>query len=365
MLHHYTIKNISLSFPLVVISFFVLLFGAFSDVANAQCIDGDCLNGHGIFIYGDHSIYIGKFRDGKANGQGTCYYSTGTKYVGEWSDHQFHGIGTYYFEDGQADHGVWTFGELAQAQPLEDQFAGRTPLTWAVVVGAAGYQHLSPLDFPDDDAHRIVAFLKSPAGGAIKDEQIKILIDEGATKGNIIRHLHQTIEQVAPQDRLIFYFSGHGFEDALAPINIKGQQNKLYHKEIINLINSNPAQQRLCLIDACFVSGDDPIKSKNSQQKIQSDNYYEQFKTQPNTAFIFSASMKEASIEHRGLRQGVFSHFLLEGLGGAADSQGDKVVTIEEAANYVKERVRIYTNNYQNPTIINTFSNNTPLSSLD
>ena len=47
----------------------------------------------------------------------------------------------------------------------------------------ASYKHMPALQYTDDDAYRMYAFLKSPEGGALKDEQIKILVDDAATKG--------------------------------------------------------------------------------------------------------------------------------------------------------------------------------------
>ena len=60
---------------------------------------------------------------------------------------------------------------------------------WAVIIGVADYSHMPALKYTDDDAYRMYAFLKSPEGGALKDEQIKILIDENATKEKINKNI--------------------------------------------------------------------------------------------------------------------------------------------------------------------------------
>ena len=66
-----------------------LLFGtlfstmsAFGEV-RSKCIEGDCHNGEGTFIYHDGGKYVGMFKDGKMHGQGTFTYHDGGKYVGE------------------------------------------------------------------------------------------------------------------------------------------------------------------------------------------------------------------------------------------------------------------------------------------
>jgi hypothetical protein len=51
---------------------------------------------------------------------------------------------------------------------------------------------------------------------------------------------------------------------------------------------------------------------------------------------------------------GVFTHFLLEALRGAADEDGDQIVTLGESVEYVRDRVRRETGNAQIPTISQT-----------
>ena len=46
---------------------------------------------------------------------------------------------------------------------------------------------------------------------------------------------------------------------------------------------------------------------------------------------------------------GVFTHFLLDGLQGAGDSDGNGIVTFTEVFQYVSDNVRDATNGRQNP----------------
>jgi hypothetical protein len=48
-----------------------------------KCIQGDCVNGVGTFVYQDGTRYVGEWRDGKQHGQGTETYPDGSKYAGE------------------------------------------------------------------------------------------------------------------------------------------------------------------------------------------------------------------------------------------------------------------------------------------
>lgn len=333
----------------------------------SQCIKGDCLEGQGIYIYKDHTIYIGQFSNQKANGFGTCYYSSGAKYSGFWRDHAYHGKGTYFYPDGVVEFGEWANGKMNQAQEWIDSTAGRAPISWAVVVGVSNYKHLKPLHYTDDDAYRVMAFLQSPKGGAIEDEHLKILVDDGATRANIIQGLHEIVRKIGAKDQLIFYFSGHGFEDAFAPIDYDGNLYKLYHQEVLNIVKNASAQNKLCIVDACFSgSMENPAILKSKVSTDIKNAYFQKFvEDEQQTSYIFSSQAEEASIEHRGLRQGVFSYFLLKGLKGEADANEDGKVTVQEISAYLETAVSTYTNNYQRPIILNGNKNATVISELN
>src|SRR5690606_27266621 len=77
---------------------------------------------------------------------------------------------------------------------------------WAVIVGVSSYNHMPTLRYTDDDAYRMFAFLKSPEGGALTDEQIKVLIDEEATKQNIENTMREVYSKAGPNDLIMLYF---------------------------------------------------------------------------------------------------------------------------------------------------------------
>ena len=75
------------------------------------------------------------------------------------------------------------------------------------------------LRYTDDDAYRFYAFLKSPEGGALPDEQIRILIDEEATREGVLEAMADVFGQAGPKDLVLFYFSGHGLNGSFLPID--------------------------------------------------------------------------------------------------------------------------------------------------
>ena len=128
---------------------------------------------------------------------------------------------------------------------------------WAVIVGVANYEEEeAKLNYCDDDAYKMYAFFKSPAGGAIPDERIKLLIDEDATGQNISKALRYVSENALSEDVIIFYFSGHGSSNALLARDFtRNYTGVINHSDINNYINNTKAKFAYCIVDACHSAG--------------------------------------------------------------------------------------------------------------
>lgn len=325
------------------------------------CIEGDCTNGFGTFQYEDGSKYTGAFRAGYPNGHGAIFYPGGERFVGMMQDGKLHGKGTLYYADGRTIAGYWENGKYVQsgnmeapkpfADPQPEQEPERKVKIWAVIIGVSTYEHMKVLRYTDDDAYRFFAFLKSPQGGAVADEQIKILIDEDATHRKILQNMRQVFGRAGENDLVVLYFSGHGLPGAFLPIDFDGYNNKLFHQEINQIMTQSRARYKLCIADACH-SGSMLASRSGDIDEYLVDNYYRTLaQAQPGTALIMSSKSEETSLEASGLRQGVFSHYLIRGLKGDADINKDKDVTIQELFNFVYHQVRHYTGNLQSPII--------------
>ena len=231
---------------------------------------------------------------------------------------------------------------------------------WAVIVGAAQYTYMPTLRYTDDDAYLFYAFLKSPEGGALPDRQIQLLIDEDASKANIQHAIKRVFYQADENDVILFYFSGHGVQGAFLPIDFDGIGNKLTHLELKQMVGQSKAKHKLIVADACHSGG---LISISDSRKIDLSGYYSAFEeASGGTALLMSSKSAEYSWEDEGLRSGVFSHFFIKGLKGAADFDESQIVTISEIFNYVQFQVKDATENAQNPIITGDFNLNMPVS---
>ena len=331
-----------------------------------------CKTGKGIYTYRDGSVYTGEFKDGFPEGQGVCEYANGDRYQGGWKDHGPNGQGMIHFHSGRVYAAIWENGtpvkELQkEEEPRKNQQKFRSAKAeespevniYAVVIGVANYTHMPRLKYTDDDAYQIYAFLKSPEGGAIPEDQIKVLVDENATKENILSSMENTFWRADENDVIILYFSGHGLEGNFLPFDYDGYNNRLAHNDIMDIIDNSKAKHKVFFADACHSGSLESTKSPLSQSL---GSYFKRFeKAEGGTAILASSKGEEVSMEYSGLRQGVFSHYLIRGLKGAADYNDDKIVTITELYDYVYTGVGEYTFNGQHPTISGDYDRDMPV----
>lgn len=332
------------------------------------CISGNCVNGKGTFKYSNHGLYEGYFFAEKADGFGVYHFPDGDIYIGEWLNHEFHGQGTMYYNDGTILKGTWKNGFFKNIIEEEALVAGfdftekrQTGKIWVLLVGVSEYENLPNLKYTDDDAFKLNSFFKSPAGGALADEQIRVLIDGDATQNKILKELQLMSKKANENDLILFYFSGHGFVGSFVPHDYsKGSETLIYHQEIVEILKGSKAKSKVVIADACHAGSMD-TKGECCGNLLAT--YYNAFrKSKGGTVLLLSSKADEISLESQGLRQGLFSHFLLKGLKGQADKDTDNIITISELYNYVYSNVRFVTSGSQTPVIHGDFDVNLPLS---
>jgi hypothetical protein len=245
------------------------------------------------------------------------------------------------------------------------------PRVWAVVVGVSDYSEaqnaegLADLRYAHSDAQRIYDFLRSPEGGAVPAAQISLLTNENATADNVLAAANKLFSQAAPKDLVLFYFSGHGEMNTFLAYN-----SDLMHSDLEKAFINSPATQRLCIADACHSGSWEGrkryVKNTADDEELRR-MYYENLRLQSNLIALFMGTgyKQFAYEESNNANQGVFTHFYLKGLGGEADANKDRIITVQEIYEYVKQNVFEKTkslNPPQVPQIQGFYDNSMPLS---
>jgi Tfp pilus assembly protein PilF len=236
---------------------------------------------------------------------------------------------------------------------VENKNAG-TGNTYAVVVGISKYESMGipQLEYAHKDALFFANYLKSKAGGAVPEENIRLLVNESATYAAIYDALDWLLTTCHKDDLVYFYFSGHGdMENStiyklgfLLSYNTPRTNyinNAVRIEDLNNIANtlSVKVNAKVVLItDACH-SG-----------KLAGTDYRgtflvgDQLRTvQKKEIRITSCAPDQLSAEDEGWGggRGVFSYYLVNGLEGMADNDQDKIVTVNEIKNYLDSSLAV------------------------
>lgn len=351
-----------------------------------ECLVGTCKEGYGKSKDNQGNVYNGEFKKGQYSGFGEMRYNNGDRYKGLWKNDLAHGQGSYYFNNGHVNT-----GEFAEGKYTHNKMK-----VWAVVVGVADYQHFQKLNYTTRDAQRVYAFLRSIEGGAVPEDQIKLLLDKEATAFNIMNTAADLYEKADTNDLIIFYFAGHGKNGAFLPYNYDGTDANLLHHGLVNsLLKDSPAKYKLCAVDACHsgsfdmntvISYQDYLENhkmegegagssftatrstKNVRDRIKA--YYRSFDgVKGGLAVIMSSASEEISLEANKLKQGVFSYYFIQAMKGAAnkvDKNGkkDNVIDVEELYKFIEKNVRNFTYGFQHPLIYGEYDQHMPVGLL-
>ena len=247
---------------------------------------------------------------------------------------------------------------------------------WAVVIGVSSYKNLpadAQLKFPHRDAEEFAAFLRSPQGGGFPSSQIKVLLNQDATLAAVRTALCTWLARSAePEDSVYIFFAGHGVvegdRDGYLLAHDSDPQN-LYATALsvdeLNKVISERLRTRLVVLitDACH-AGRLGFASRGVEEKILVNRFLDEVgKTGEGVFRLLASRPDELSYEDKrwGGGHGVFTNFLLEGLRGRADRDGDGVVRAGELLDYLSEVVPNETKALQHPRAAGNIETRLPL----
>jgi hypothetical protein len=217
----------------------------------------------------------------------------------------------------------------------------------AVIIGISQYQHLDSLQFAHRDAAAFAEFLKTQN---VPDENIKLFINQDATRFNIVDELYNLSLKLKKGDTFYFYFTGHGdleakigYENSLLLLYPSLRKNYFQGNEYLQLSElrtwfgelTKKGVEVVFIADACHSGG--LIGGKEGLDKTQRALQ----ESWQGITKILSSQANEFSLEGKqwGGGRGIFSYFLTNGLTGRADANKDKKVSLAELSNHLKTNV--------------------------
>jgi hypothetical protein len=162
------------------------------------------------------------------------------------------------------------------------------------------------------------------------DPADRVLLVE-PSRGEIKGHIAALRKRVAgarethKRTEIVFYYSGHSDEEGLML-----DRERYGYRELREEINSIPSDMRIVILDSCSSGAFTRTKGGVKVQPFLFDNSM----SAEGYAFLTSSSATEASQESDALGGSYFTHNLLAGLRGAADTVGDGRITLNELYRY-------------------------------
>lgn len=200
---------------------------------------------------------------------------------------------------------------------------------FAIMVGISDYGGTANnLPYTDEDAEKLAETLRR--GGVLNPSSV-VLTNADATVAGVRRAFQQVSREAGPDDMFLFFFSGHGNQNdgqvsAQEPDGrvetIVLRDGEITDHEMAQLFDGINTRLSLLVLDSCYSGG----FARNVVHR-------------PGVMGLFSSEEDLTSaVAAKFEAGGYLSHFLRSGLGGAADGDGDGVVTAGELATYLRRQ---------------------------
>ena len=254
---------------------------------------------------------------------------------------------------------------LTNQRTISIQLARKQERVYAVVIGINKYKNLPSLRFAVNDAREFYRYLVEV--NQVPKDHVWLLLDEEATLDKLKTTLGTVLRRHAGKDdTVIIFLAGHGATetDASSPdgdglekyiLPYNADPKDLYSSAIpmseVARIFQRISSERLVFIgDTCYsgASGGRTILGGGTRANV-SGAFLERLSQGKGRVILTASDANEVSLEKEELKHGVFTYYLLEGLRGKADLNGDGVITMDEVYHYVSEKVPRATGQDQHP----------------
>ena len=214
------------------------------------------------------------------------------------------------------------------AHAQRDASAGQAPSVtrrFALAIGANdGGKRRARLRYAVSDARAFVRVMAQLGGVARGD---RTMLDQPAPADidralAALRARMESARQAGERVEFIFYYSGHSDEQGL-----RLRETLMTYRDVRRRIDALPADVRIGVLDSCASGALTRLKGGQHRPPFLVD-VSSQVRGH---AFLTSSSESEAAQESDRIGASFFTHYLVSGLRGAADTSGDGRVTLSEA----------------------------------
>ena len=240
----------------------------------------------------------------------------------------------------------------------DDTDAADIPLEIRALIIAVGQHQFGAdknLRYPAKDAAAFYDFLTSPAGLAADPKNVRMLVDQNATREAILAAMRDMMNGANSTDVFFLYFSGHGqtvdngqeyyffthdtrTEDQNAIVS-----SALSRSEVRARLSNGKVRKKVLFLDACY-SG--MMASGGKSMGERREHLFQEMAGTDEALVVFtSSSDTERSFEDETLDggHGIFTYYVVKGLQGEADKaragNKDGKITVYELDRYLGDEV--------------------------
>ncbi|MBI2811971.1 MAG: caspase family protein, partial [Candidatus Melainabacteria bacterium] len=217
---------------------------------------------------------------------------------------------------------------------------------WALVIGVSKFKDQSMnLRYSDKDALAFYNYLVKDAH--FRPDHVRLLLNEKATRENIMAQIGDKwlVRVTGPDDLVVIYFSGHGSPSTLDQKGVNylvaynTDKNSLFStginlKDFSSLVKERVNSDRVVMVmDACH-SGAAAVGATKGLSRVHNMDA-EEVAQGSGQLVICSSEPSQVSWESERYPNGVFTHYLIEGL----KTKGSNT-PLGDAYEYMKNKVR-------------------------
>ena len=235
--------------------------------------------------------------------------------------------------------------------------------SYAIVIGIEQYrQKLPKADFATQDAKTVTEYLTKVMG--YPEENVVTLINDRALKSDMEKYFEKWLWNNVEKDGSVFiYYSGHGAPNPktgdayLVPYDGDPSfidQTGYSLKRLYDNLGKLQAKEIIVALDSCFSgAGGRSVIAKGARPLVMT---MESLAIPSKVAVLSASSGEQISSTYEEKGHGLFTYFMLKGIKGEGDTNGDGKVEIGELFEYIKPQVeriaRKTYNNEQSPQLI-------------
>jgi WD40 repeat protein len=248
-------------------------------------------------------------------------------------------------------HVLWSG---VKSEPSAQEF-GLRPKLYVLAVGISNYKNPDyQLGLAAKDAQDFVATFKKQKDLLYRDVEVKLLVNEQASRDAVLDGLDWLRNQVTAKDVGMLFLAGHGETDPdgryyFLPYNAdadKLRSTGVVFSEVRDTL-ANLAGKALFFVDTCYAGS---ILGGRRGVGVDLTGIINELTSAENGVVVFSSSTgRQYSLEDPSWGNGAFTKAVVEGINGKADLNSTGRITYKMLDFYISERVKELTHGRQTP----------------